>query len=191
MARRLSLLSFVQNLSGYGRVRRVWGFLCVLLVLLCLSTRERGSVGLCWWQGALVACRKKQQIWGGCTRAPASDRSITYRVVPGSLRVSLSCGLLLMRAPRSPHSLRRGLISVLWKPHGGASPRRVWSWSYWTRGFSPLERFQFFAIVHPIKGFLPFERQCRICVVGPKSHGESTTPQLASIWVVINQLNYF
>lgn len=97
MARRLSLVSFVQSLSGYGTVLHVWGFLCVLLVFMCLSTRECGSVGLCWWQGASVACRKKQQIWGSCTRAPASDRSITYRVAPGSLRASLSCGLLLLR----------------------------------------------------------------------------------------------
>lgn len=56
-------------------------------------------------------------------------------------------------------------------------------------GFSPLERFQFYAIVHPIKGFLPFERQCRICVVGHKCHGESTTPQ--SIWVGINHFESF
>lgn len=51
MARRLSLVSFVQNLSGYGRVPHVWGFLCVLL---CSCVCPLGSVAVWAFAGDRV-----------------------------------------------------------------------------------------------------------------------------------------
>lgn len=56
------------------------GGLCRLCSLF-LSTRERGSRGLCRWQGSSVAHRNQRCIWGSCTWAPLSDHHLACRVV--------------------------------------------------------------------------------------------------------------